>query len=107
MQIKISRKEHFSASHSLQIPSKSPVENSSIFGKCSQLHGHNYTLIITLKGKVGADGMVFNLTLLKQIVQREVLDLLDHSNLVSLVVCPFVAVLPSCWRGLACWVGSC
>ena len=55
-----------------------------MFGKCNWAngHGHNYKLEITLYGEVDRQtGMVMNLTELKSIVQRHVLDVLDHRNL--------------------------
>ena len=66
------------------IPSSRAEENQRIFGKCANLngHGHNYTLEVTVKGEVDPrTGFVVDLKELKEILNREVLDALDHRHL--------------------------
>ena len=80
----ITRKEHFNAAHRLFRPEYSDEENLRVFGKCSNpnWHGHNYTLYVTVKGDLNKDtGFVMDLKILSQIIQRRVLDLLDHRNI--------------------------
>ena len=77
----LTRKAEFSASHLYHNPSFSAEENRRIFGKCNNPngHGHNYTLEVTVKGKVDPrSGFVVDLKQLKEIMQREVLDAMDH-----------------------------
>ena len=77
----LTRKAEFSASHFYHNPRLSPEENRRIFGKCNNPHGHghNYTLEVTVKGEVDErSGFVLDLKDLKEILQREVLDALDH-----------------------------
>jgi len=63
--------EEFSAAHFL----------SHYNGKCEKLHGHNYRVRIWLRGeKLNEGGMLFDFSLLKKLL-REVLAVLDHSNL--------------------------
>jgi len=63
--------EEFSAAHFL----------SHYNGKCEKLHGHNYRVRIWLRGeKLNEGGMLVDFSLLKKIL-REVLAVLDHSNL--------------------------
>ncbi|MBL4694419.1 6-carboxytetrahydropterin synthase QueD [Candidatus Gracilibacteria bacterium] len=50
-------------------------------GKCENLHGHNYKIIVTIEGPVKEDGMVLDFKLLKEAVNKNVIDLLDHSHL--------------------------
>lgn len=50
-------------------------------GKCENLHGHNYKMIITIFGEVKDDGMVMDFKIIKDIVKKEVVDLLDHTHL--------------------------
>lgn len=50
-------------------------------GKCENLHGHNYKIIITIEGPVKDDGMVLDFKILKQTVNEKVIDLLDHTHL--------------------------
>jgi len=50
-------------------------------GKCENLHGHNYKLIVTIKGPVGDDGMVIDFKQVKEIVKEKVINKLDHTHL--------------------------
>lgn len=77
----LTRKCEFSASHYYNNPEFSPEENRRIFGKCNNPngHGHNYTLELTVKGDVDArSGFVVDLKELKDVLNREVLEALDH-----------------------------
>ena len=77
----LTRKAEFSASHYYHNPAFSAEENRRIFGKCNNPngHGHNYTLEVTVKGYVDRQsGFVVDLKQLKEIMNREVLDALDH-----------------------------
>jgi 6-pyruvoyltetrahydropterin/6-carboxytetrahydropterin synthase len=40
----IGRRESFNAAHRLYDPALSAEENRRRFGKCANLHGHNYVL---------------------------------------------------------------
>jgi 6-pyruvoyltetrahydropterin/6-carboxytetrahydropterin synthase len=82
--IYLTRKAEFSASHYYQNPEWTPEENQRVFGKCANLngHGHNYTLEVTVAGEVDTvTGFVIDLKALKDILNREVLDDLDHRHL--------------------------
>lgn len=82
--IRITRKVEFSAAHFYQNPNFSTEENERVFGKCSNTHGHghNYTLEVTIEGEPDpATGMVLDLKELKDILQREVVERMDHKNL--------------------------
>ena len=77
----LTRKAEFSASHYYNSPEFTPEENRRIFGKCNNPngHGHNYTLEVTVKGEVDpGTGFVVDLKQLKEVMQREVLDAMDH-----------------------------
>ena len=77
----LTRKAEFSASHYYHNPDFSAEENARTFGKCNNPngHGHNYTLEVTVKGAVDPkSGFVMDLQHLKDIMNREVLDALDH-----------------------------
>jgi 6-pyruvoyltetrahydropterin/6-carboxytetrahydropterin synthase len=79
--IYLTRKCEFSASHYYHNPEFTPEENRRIFGKCNNPngHGHNYTLELTVKGEVNPkSGFVVDLKDLKEILNREVLDVMDH-----------------------------
>ncbi len=80
----LTRKAEFSASHFYHNPSFTPEENQRIFGKCNHPHGHghNYTLEVTVKGMVDdKSGFVMDLKELKDIMNREVIDAMDHRHL--------------------------
>ena len=80
----LTRKCEFSASHYYHNPEFTAEENQRVFGKCANLngHGHNYTLEVTVKGEVDPKtGFVVDLKELKEILNREVMDALDHRHL--------------------------
>lgn len=72
---------------------KVPVEVTKVFkfdsahnleryrGRCEALHGHTYTLEVTVKGLPGEDDMVMDFAELKQIVKTNVIDRIDHTYL--------------------------
>lgn len=77
----LTRKAEFSASHYYHSPEFTPEENKRLFGKCNNPHGHghNYTLEVTVKGNVDPrSGFVVDLKDLKEIMNREVIDAVDH-----------------------------
>jgi len=77
----LTRKAEFSAAHYYHNPEFSPEENQRVFGKCNNPHGHghNYTLEVTVKGNVDSrSGFVVDLKQLKDVMNREVIDALDH-----------------------------
>ena len=77
----LTRKAEFSASHYYHNPEFTPEENRRVFGKCNNPngHGHNYTLEVTVRGQVDRrSGFVVDLKELKEIMNREVIEALDH-----------------------------
>ena len=77
----LTRKAEFAASHYYHNPDFTPEQNRAIFGKCNNPngHGHNYTLEVTVKGNVDPKtGFVVDLKQLKDTMNREVMDALDH-----------------------------
>lgn len=73
--IRVSKEFSFETAHALD------MHNS----KCRNIHGHSYKLIVTVLGPVIEDnsqpnvGMVIDFTDLKDIVNEEVVDKLDHA----------------------------
>jgi 6-pyruvoyltetrahydropterin/6-carboxytetrahydropterin synthase len=72
---------HFSAAHRLASPALSPAENRRTYGPCFRRHGHNYALAATVRGAVGADGMVMDVGALERAMRTAVVDLVDHRDL--------------------------
>ena len=95
--VRITRRLHFSAAHRLARPEWSDDRNSRVFGDCANAnwHGHNYELEVTVSGPVDAEtGYVMDLKDLKDLVNRQVVDDLDHRNL-NLDVPWLEGVIPS------------
>ncbi len=82
--IYITRRERFNAAHKLFNENWSTEKNDEVFGKCANAnwHGHNFDLIVTVKGEVNPDtGFVMNVKDLSRIIQDEVIEKVDHKNL--------------------------
>jgi 6-pyruvoyltetrahydropterin/6-carboxytetrahydropterin synthase len=82
--IYLTRKCEFSAAHYYHDSELSEEENRKLFGKCANRngHGHNYTLEVTVRGDVDrTTGFLIDLKELKEIMNREVMDTLDHRHL--------------------------
>jgi 6-pyruvoyltetrahydropterin/6-carboxytetrahydropterin synthase len=80
----LTRREHFCASHRLFNPSFSDEMNLETFGKCAYAngHGHNYTLEVTVAGEADPEtGMILDLKKLGDIMDREIVDKVDHRHL--------------------------
>jgi 6-pyruvoyltetrahydropterin/6-carboxytetrahydropterin synthase len=78
----VSRRESFNAAHQLRDPRLSDDENERIFGKCANLHGHNYVLEVVVAGQIDpATGYVFDLKRLSEVIARRVIRDVDHRNL--------------------------
>ena len=80
--VSVSRRESFNAAHQLRDPGLSDVENQRLFGKCVNLHGHNYVLDVVVAGKVDdASGYVWDLKQLSDVMRRRIIQDVDHRNL--------------------------
>ncbi len=80
----VTRKAHFAAAHRLYNAAWSDEENYRVFGKCNNPngHGHNYDLEVTVAGyPPNETGMVIDLKELAEIVDREVIERVDHKHL--------------------------
>lgn len=82
--VKVFRIAHFNAAHRLHVPDWSDEQNREVFGLCNNpsFHGHNYELHVQLAGYPDPKtGYVYDLKLLKDIVEQEVSVKFDHRNL--------------------------
>ncbi len=80
----ITRRERFNAAHKLWRAEWSDEKNEEVFGRCSNKnwHGHNFDLFVTVKGRPSEiTGFVIDLKTLSVIIQKEIIDQLDHRNL--------------------------
>ncbi|MEY2829447.1 MAG: 6-carboxy-5,6,7,8-tetrahydropterin synthase [Bacteroidota bacterium] len=93
----LTRREHFNAAHKLFNPNWSDEKNTEVFGGCANpnWHGHNYTLFVTVKGKVNDElGYVVNMKDISSLIKKHVIDLVDHKNL-NLDVAFLTGIIPS------------
>jgi 6-pyruvoyltetrahydropterin/6-carboxytetrahydropterin synthase len=78
----ISRRETFNAAHQLRDPGLSDAENRRVYGKCANLHGHNYVLEVVVAGEIDqTTGYVLDLKHLSEVISRRVTEDVDHRNL--------------------------
>jgi 6-pyruvoyltetrahydropterin/6-carboxytetrahydropterin synthase len=78
----LTRRYHFSAAHRLWNLSASPEENQQYFGDCGGIHGHNYTLDVSVTGPIAEKtGMIMDIWELDKLVQEQVLQHVDHKYL--------------------------
>lgn len=80
----LTRHEHFNAAHKVYNPRWSEAKNVEVFGKCANAnwHGHNYELIVTIKGEVNPDtGFLMDVKDLSKILETHVCEIIDHHNL--------------------------
>ena len=82
--IYVSRQEHFNAAHKLHNPKWSDERNREVFGPCANAnwHGHNYDLIVTVKGQPDPEtGFVVDLKALSDLLRTHITEQVDHKNL--------------------------
>lgn len=80
----LTRVEHFNAAHKLANPNWTKVQNEEVFGVCANenWHGHNYELLVTIKGTPNTEtGFLFDVKKLSILIKKFVIDPLDHKNL--------------------------
>ena len=84
LKVELGRRYRFAASHRLHSGRLSEEENSRLYGKCNNPHGHghNYVLEVSLSGEIDpTTGMIANLGDLDAFVENEVLQAFDHRSL--------------------------
>jgi 6-pyruvoyltetrahydropterin/6-carboxytetrahydropterin synthase len=84
MNLHLTRRYRFAASHRLHSAQLGEAENLRVYGKCNNPygHGHNYVVEVAVSGPVdAATGMIANLTGLDAFVEREVIEPFDHKYL--------------------------
>ncbi len=81
MQCTIIRRAKFTATHRYWLEELSEIENLTRFGPTTRLHGHDYTLFVTMAGAVDNYGMVLNLSNVKHEIRRRVTEPLNYQLL--------------------------
>ena len=69
--MKLTRTFTFSAAHHL----------TDYYGECERPHGHTYRLAVAVEGPVGKDGLIVDFAALKKLVEKKVLEKVDHRDL--------------------------
>jgi 6-pyruvoyltetrahydropterin/6-carboxytetrahydropterin synthase len=93
----LTRRAEFSSAHYYYNETWSQEKNEQVFGKCANRngHGHNYTLEVTVAGEIDpVSGFVVDLKALKEVMEREVIQVYDHRHL-NLEVPEFRSALPT------------
>ena len=71
---------YFNAAHQYGHDDWSDDKNWEVFGPDSKIHGHNYTLEVMVTAEVNDDtGFIVDLGQLKEIVNNNVINILDHT----------------------------
>ena len=81
--VTISQQFDFAAAHRLHVPELSAEENRAIFGKCNNPagHGHNYRVEVSVDLPIDPSGHVAAIAELDELVNRCVIEPLDHKHL--------------------------
>lgn len=78
----ITKAFHFCAAHQYGHKEWSDEKNYAVFGPDARIHGHNYTLEVTVTGPINPDtGFCVDLGDLKSIVDEYVIAWLDHKQI--------------------------
>ena len=97
MRTAVFRKANFNSAHRLHNPHFDDKTNQEVFGLCNNpnYHGHNYDLIVKLVGEVNEQtGYVFDLKILNDIINQEIIERFDHRNL-NLDTVEFKTLIPT------------
>ena len=107
--VTVTRRLRFNAAHRVHNPALSDEENTRLFGKCNNpnWHGHNYVLEVSVAGPIDErTGYVMDLGALRDVVEREVIEHVDHRNM-NIDVDFMRGVIPTaenivvqCWRAI-------
>ena len=93
----ITRRAEFSASHTCYNKELPEQTNRDLYGEApgTHGHGHNFVFEVTLEGEPDpVTGMIIDLKLVKDVLNREVVEVMDHRHL-NFEVPPFDQVVPT------------
>ena len=78
----ITKSFSFCAAHQYGHRNWSEEKNIEVFKEDAKVHGHNYVLEVTVKGEINSEtGFIVDLGHLKTIVNKNIIELLDHSQI--------------------------
>lgn len=93
----LTRRYRFSASHRLNAPALTEIENRRLYGKCNNPygHGHDYILEVTIAGPIDSiTGLILERAALDRIVEEKILRVFANRNL-NLDVPDFQSLVPT------------
>ena len=67
--------------------------DEDIYGKCRNLHGHRYELLVEICGDVNEFGWLCDFKFLKEIIEKVVLSKYDHAYLNDFFKIPTVEII--------------
>jgi 6-pyruvoyltetrahydropterin/6-carboxytetrahydropterin synthase len=80
----LTRRVTFAAAHRYRIAEWSDARNAQVFGACARpnYHGHSYVCDVTVTGAIDpTTGFIVDLGVLDRVLQTEVHQRFDHSNI--------------------------
>ena len=80
--IYLTKEYKFCAAHRYWNEQWSDKKNKEVFGDDVKIHGHNYDLLVTVKGKINnGSGFIIDIKKLNEIISKHVISLFDHSQI--------------------------
>ena len=80
--IYLTKQYKFCAAHKYWNNNWSDQKNKEVFDEDIKIHGHNYTLSITVKGKIDSDsGFIIDIKGLNKVVSKYIINIFDHSQI--------------------------
>ena len=80
--IYLTKQYKFCAAHKYWNNNWSDQKNKEVFDEDIKIHGHNYTLSITVKGEINSDsGFIIDIKELNKVVSKYISNIFDHSQI--------------------------
>ena len=80
--IYLTKQYKFCAAHKYWNDNWSEQKNREVFDEDVRIHGHNYMLSITVKGKINDDsGFIIDIKALNKIISKYIINIFDHSQI--------------------------
>ena len=78
----LTKQYKFCAAHKYWNDNWSEQKNREVFDEDVRIHGHNYMLSITVKGKINDDsGFIIDVKALNAIISKYIINIFDHSQI--------------------------
>tara|TARA_Y100001960_G_C14503223_1_gene742691 strand:- start:293 stop:706 length:414 start_codon:yes stop_codon:yes gene_type:complete len=78
----LTKQYKFCAAHKYWNENWSDQKNIEVFDEDVKVHGHNYTLSITVKGEIdNSSGFIVDIKKLNKIISKYIIDVFDHSQI--------------------------